>query len=85
METTSGIACAIEAGIKIKLKAIGATSIEKAATSKQAHFNIQEQNWINYIAGGMFAGVKKTKDGKFYTINYKNTDSNFLENILVKE
>lgn len=73
METTSGIEYAIEAGIKTKLRAIGATSIDKAATGKQAHFNIQEQNWIDYIAGGMFAGVKKTKDGKFYTINYKKT------------
>ena len=82
METTSGIAYAIEAGIKTKLRAIGATSKEKAATGKQAEFNIQEQNWIDYIAGGMFAGVKKTKDGKFYTSNYKEVSSHLLKNIL---
>lgn len=77
MEITSGISYGIEAGIKTKLRAIGATSKEKAATSKQAQFNIQEQNWIDYIAGGMFAGVKKTKDGKFYTIGYKNLNNQF--------
>ena len=79
METTSGIAFAIEAEIKTKLKAIGATSKEKAATSKQAQFNIQEENWIDYIAGGMFAGVKKTKDGKFYTKTYNNFKNYLLK------
>jgi hypothetical protein len=66
MEKTTGILYGLEASIKTKLKAIGATSREKAVTSQEAHFDNQEQNWINYIAGGMFALVKKTGDGRFY-------------------
>ena len=81
METTSGIVFAIEAGIKIKLKAIGATSKEKAATSKQAQFNMQEKNWLDYIAGGMFAGVKKTRDGRFYTATYTRSTKYFIKNL----
>jgi hypothetical protein len=70
MEATSGILFAVEAGIKSKLEAMGATSKEKAATSQQAHFSMKEENWIDYIAGGMFAAVKKTKDGRFYVPIY---------------
>ena len=66
MEATSGIHFAIEAGIKSKLSAAGANSREKAVTCHQANFTMQEQNWIDYIAGGMFAGVKKTGTGRFY-------------------
>lgn len=56
----------VEAAIKSKLVALGATSVENALTGKQANFSIEEQNWIGYIAGGMFASVKKTGDGRFY-------------------
>ncbi|MCW3997768.1 MAG: hypothetical protein NWF10_04290 [Candidatus Bathyarchaeota archaeon] len=70
MEATSGILFAVEAGIRSKLIAMGATSKEKAVTGKQAHFSIKEDNWISYIAGGMFAGVKKTVDGRFYVPIY---------------
>jgi hypothetical protein len=70
MEATSGILYGIEAGIRSKLLALGATSKEKAITSRQAHFSIKEINWINYIAGGMFAKVKKTRDGRFYVSIY---------------
>ena len=66
MEATSGIHFAIEASIKSKLAAAGAISREKAATCQQANFSMQEQNWIDYIAGGMFAKVKKTGTGRFY-------------------
>ena len=66
MEATSGIVYAVEAGIRSKLVSMGATSKEKAVTSKQAHFSIKENNWINYIAGGFCAEVKNTKDGRFY-------------------
>ena len=66
MEVTSGTLYAIQAGIRSKLVAIGATSIGKAVTSQQAHFNMKEQNWIDYIAGGMLATIKKTVDGRFY-------------------
>ncbi len=66
MEATSGIHFAIEAGIKSKLNAVGAISREKAVTCHQANFTMQEINWIDYIAGGMFARVKKTGTGRFY-------------------
>jgi hypothetical protein len=70
MEATSGILYAVEAGIRSKLVAMGATSKEKAITRQQAHFSMKEQNWLDYIAGGMFAGVKKTGDGRFYVPIY---------------
>ena len=72
METSSGIVFAVEASIKTKLEAIGANSKDKAVTSQEAHFSMKEVNWIDYIAGGMFAGIKKTKDGRFYTAIYEN-------------
>jgi hypothetical protein len=77
METTSGIVFAVEASIKTKLEAIGAVSKEKAATSQEAHFSMKEENWLDYIAGGMFARVKKTRDGRFYTAIYSNLSNIF--------
>ena len=68
MEKTTGILFGLEATIRTKLIAVGATSREKAVTSQEAHFDMQEQNWINYIAGGLFAMVKKTGDGRFYVV-----------------
>ncbi|KON31974.1 MAG: hypothetical protein AC479_08065 [miscellaneous Crenarchaeota group-6 archaeon AD8-1] len=70
METSSVIVFGIEANIKSKLLSMGATSIEKAVTSRQARFSYQEESWISYIAGGMFAIIKKTKDGRFYAPIY---------------
>jgi hypothetical protein len=66
MEATSGILYAVQAGIRSKLVAMGAISRDKAATSRQANFSMKEVNWIDYIAGGMFAEIKKTGDGRFY-------------------
>jgi hypothetical protein len=70
MEVVSGALFAIEESIRTKLLAVGATSKEKAATSQEAHLDMQEQNWIGYIAGGLFARVKKTGDGRFYVAIY---------------
>ena len=70
MEVVSGALFAIEESIRTKLIAVGATSQEKAATSQDAHLDMQEQNWIHYIAGGLFAMVKKTGDGRFYVSIY---------------
>jgi hypothetical protein len=70
MEATSGILWAVQAGIRSKLVAMGATSQDKAATSQQARFSMKEVNWIDYIAGGMFAEIKKTGDGRFYVPIY---------------
>ena len=66
MEVTSGILYAIQARITSKLAIAGATSREKAVTGQQAQFSMKEQNWIDYIAGGMGATIKKTIDGRFY-------------------
>jgi len=62
----NGIIYGLESSIKTKLVTIGAISREKAATSQEAQLSIQEQNWLGYIAGGMFAKVKKTGKGRFY-------------------
>lgn len=70
MEATSVILYAFEAGIRSKLVVMGATSKEKAVTSQQAHFSMKEENWIDYIAGGMFAQIKKTGDRRFYVPIY---------------
>jgi hypothetical protein len=66
MEVVSGVIFCMEESIKAKLVFIGATSYEKAVTANQAHLDMQEENWIHYIAGGMFASVKKTADNLYY-------------------
>jgi hypothetical protein len=49
-----------------KLEKVGATSIEKAVTIEEAGFNLQERNWLNYVAGGLVSKVKKTKEKRYY-------------------
>ena len=71
MEVVSGTLFAMEASIRAKLLAVGATSRNKAATVQEAHLDVQEQNWLHYIAGGLFARVKKTKDERFYVAVFK--------------
>ena len=66
MEEFSGTLSGIEHRISTKLVAAGATSREKAATVQEADFDDQEQNWLSYIAGGLFALVKKTRDKRYY-------------------
>ena len=67
MEGASGTVFRMEQAIKSKLLAAGADSKERAVTIEEAHFDMQEENWLRYIAGGMFAVVKKTKDRRYYT------------------
>jgi hypothetical protein len=66
MEVVSGVLFGMEERIRAKLIAAGAISHEKAVTAQQAHLDVQEENWIHYIAGGMFAGVKKTPANLYY-------------------
>jgi hypothetical protein len=66
MEVVSGVAFGMEERIKAKLIAVGAISHEKAVSAEEAKLDVQESNWIHYIAGGMFAGVKKTTDNLYY-------------------
>jgi hypothetical protein len=68
MAVVSGTLLAIQQRISTKLLEMGATSQDKAITAQEAHFDVQEQNWLSYIAGGMFARVKKTKDKRYYVL-----------------
>jgi hypothetical protein len=73
MEACSGTIYAMQQRIIVKLLATGATSREKAATAQEAHLDMQEQNWLNYVAGGLLAKVKKTKDRRYYVATYHLT------------
>jgi len=66
MEVVSGTLFSMEERIRTKLIKVGATSHEKAVTAEEANLDMQEENWIHYIAGGMFAGVKKTAANLYY-------------------
>jgi len=49
-----------------KIERAGATSREKAVTVEEAGLDMQEQQWLNYIAGAFLSKVKKTKDQRYY-------------------
>ena len=70
METCSGTIFAMQQRIIVKLLATGATSREKAVTAHEAHLDMQEQNWLRYVAGGFLARVKKTRDNRYYVATY---------------
>jgi hypothetical protein len=61
---------AIQDRIRKKLVAAGATSIPRAVTTRESNLDVQEQNWISSIAGGLFSGVKKTKDKRYYVSDW---------------
>ena len=56
--------------IASKLKAVGANSRDNAVTIREANFDDPEKNWLVYIAGGLFALVKKTQDRRYYVAAY---------------
>ena len=66
MEASSGTVFAMKYRIISKLIATDATSIKTAVTAREAHLDMQEQNWLHYIAGGLNSKVKKTKDKRYY-------------------
>ena len=66
MEVVSGTIFKMEQSIRAKLLAVGATSKVKAVTIQEANLDMQEQNWLDYVAGGLFAIVKKTEDKRYY-------------------
>jgi hypothetical protein len=70
MEVVAMTFLRIQERIWIKLMAAGATSIERAVTVQEAHLDMQAQNWLNYVAGGLFARVKKTREKRYYTANH---------------
>jgi len=49
-----------------KLEKAGATSMQKAVTIEEARFDLQEQRWLGYVAGGFLGKVKKTKRQRYY-------------------
>ena len=68
MEGCSGTIYAMQQRIRVKLLALDATSREKAVTAKEANLDVQEINWLRYVAGGLFAMVKKTRDKRYYVL-----------------
>jgi len=48
----SGIQFKMRQRIVNKLEKAGATSIQTAVTTEEAKFDLQEQQWLGYIAGG---------------------------------
>ena len=70
MEASSGTVYAMEQRIIAKLKATDATSTIKAVTAQEAHLDMQEQNWLCYVAGGLYSEVKKTRDKRYYVATY---------------
>ena len=68
MEGCSGTIYAMQQRIRAKLLALDATSREKAVTAQEANLDEQESNWLRYVAGGLLARVKKTKDKRYYVL-----------------
>jgi hypothetical protein len=66
METTAMTVFKMEDSMRAKLLAAKATSEEDAVTIQEAHFDMQELNWLDYVAGGLFAEIKKTADRRYY-------------------
>ena len=73
MEGVSGVVFVMEERIIDKLLKRGATSRGKAVTAQEAHLDMQEQNWLRYVAGGLASRVKKTRDKRYYVVTYKRT------------
>jgi hypothetical protein len=64
--TLSGIQFKIRQRIVYKLEKVGATSMQKAVTAEEAKLDLQEQQWLIYIAGGFLSKVKKTQNQRYY-------------------
>jgi hypothetical protein len=66
MSVCLGTVFAMQQRIVAKLRERNAISKGKAVTAQEAHLDVQEQNWLNYVAGGFASVVKKTKDKRYY-------------------
>ena len=62
----TGLDYIISLRIVEKLRRVGAVSIDKAVTPEGAKLNLQEIEWLGYLAGGFLATIKKTKNGRYY-------------------
>jgi hypothetical protein len=70
MEEFSQTLSEMQLRIAYRLGAVGANSTDKAVTAREADFDVIEQNWLDYVAGGLFAMVKKTQDKRYYIPTY---------------
>ena len=70
MNVCFGNVYAMRQRIIAKLLASDATSRIKAVTAPEAQLDIQEQNWLCYVAGGLNSEVKKTEDKRYYITPY---------------
>ena len=70
MNACSGTVYAMQQRIIAKLLETDATSTIKAVTAQEAQLDMQEQNWLHYVAGGLNSKVKKTKDKRYYVSTY---------------
>jgi hypothetical protein len=70
MEACAGVVFAMRQRIIAKLLVVDATSRKKAVTPQEAHFDMQELNWLHYVAGGLNSKVKKTKDKRYFVATY---------------
>lgn len=70
MSACSGTVYAMQQRIIAKLLATNATSPIKAVTAQEAQLDMQEQNWLCYVAGGLNSRVKKTRDKRYYIAAY---------------
>lgn len=62
----SGIQFKVCHKIVDKLNKVGATSMEKAVTIEEAGLDLQEQDWLIYLAGGFLGEIKKAEDKRYY-------------------
>ena len=49
-----------------RLEKAGATSEEKAVTIEEAGFDLEEEQWLGYFAGGLFSAIMQTEDKRYY-------------------
>jgi hypothetical protein len=66
METAAMTVCRMEDSMRAKLLKVKAISEDDAVTIREANFDMQELNWLDYVAGGLFAEIKKTADRRYY-------------------
>jgi hypothetical protein len=62
----SGLQFKMRQRIVNRLEKAGATSREKAVSIEEAELDLQEQQWLGYLAGAFMDKVKKTKDQRYY-------------------
>ena len=70
MERCLGTVFAMQQRIIDKLREKKAISRGKAVTAQEAHLDLQEQNWLCYVAGGFASKVKKTRNKRYYVATY---------------